>query len=75
MAWRRSGDKPLSEPMMVRLPTHICVTRPQRVKQNNMAYGLDDVCSKQVENNELLRITNKSNLEHIMWVFDKQRSS
>ena len=31
MAWRRSGDKPLSEPMMVRLPTHICVTRPQWV--------------------------------------------
>ena len=29
MAWRRSGDKPLSEPMMVNLPTHICVTRPQ----------------------------------------------
>ena len=31
MAWRRSGDKPLSEPMMVTLPTHICVTRPQWV--------------------------------------------
>ena len=31
MAWRRSGDKPLSEPMMVRLPMHICVTRPQWV--------------------------------------------
>ena len=29
MAWRRPGDKPLSEPMMARLPTHICVTRPQ----------------------------------------------
>ena len=29
MAWRRSGDKPLSEPMMVSLPTHICVTRLQ----------------------------------------------
>ena len=29
MAWRRPGDKSLSEPMMVRLPTHICVTRPQ----------------------------------------------
>ena len=29
MAWRRPGDKPLSEPMMVSLPTHICVTRPQ----------------------------------------------
>ena len=33
MAWRRPGDKPLSEPMMVRLPTHICVTRPQWVNQ------------------------------------------
>ena len=32
MAWRRPGDKPLSEPMMVCLPTHICVTRPQWVK-------------------------------------------
>ena len=31
MAWRRPGDKPLSEPMMVRLPTHICVSRPQWV--------------------------------------------
>ena len=29
MAWRRSGDKPLSEPMMVKSPTHTCVTRPQ----------------------------------------------
>ena len=33
MAWRRSGDKALSEPMMVSLPTHICVTRPQWVKK------------------------------------------
>ena len=32
MAWRRSGDKPLSEPVMVSLPTHICVTRPHWVK-------------------------------------------
>ena len=29
MAWRRPGDKPLSEPMMVSLLTHICVTRSQ----------------------------------------------
>ena len=29
MAWRRSGDKPLSEPMMVSLQTHVRVTRPQ----------------------------------------------
>ena len=32
MAWRRPGDKPLSEPMMINLPTHICVARPQWVK-------------------------------------------
>ena len=32
MAWRRPGDKPLSEPMMVSLLMHICVTRPQWVK-------------------------------------------
>ena len=31
MAWRRPGDKPLSEPMVVRSLTHICVTRPQWV--------------------------------------------
>ena len=31
MAWRRPGDKPLSEPMMVSLLTHKCVTRPQWV--------------------------------------------
>ena len=32
MAWRRPGDKPLYEPMMVSLLTHICVTRLQWVK-------------------------------------------
>ena len=33
MAWRPPGDKPLSEPMMVCLLTHICVTRPQWVNK------------------------------------------
>ena len=32
MAWRRPGDKPLSEAMVVSLLTHKCVTRPQWVK-------------------------------------------
>ena len=39
MAWVRSGDKPLSEPMMDILLTHICVTQPQWVKlkdKNNL---------------------------------------
>ena len=38
MAWRRPGDKPLSEPMMVSLTTHICVTRPQWVKLISSMY-------------------------------------
>ena len=32
MDWRRPGDKPLSETMVLSLLTHICVTRPQWVK-------------------------------------------
>ena len=32
MAWHRSGDKPLSEPTMASLLTHICVPLPQWVK-------------------------------------------
>ena len=33
MAWRGPGDKPLSEPMMVTLLRHICITRPQWVNK------------------------------------------
>ena len=40
MAWRRSDDKPLSEPMMVSLLTHICVTRPQWVKQPGVVHHI-----------------------------------
>ena len=32
MAWCRPGDNPLSEPMMVSLLTHVCITRPQWAK-------------------------------------------
>ena len=31
MAWCRPDDKPLSEPMVVSLPTHTCVNQPQWV--------------------------------------------
>ena len=31
MAWRRPGDKPLSEPVVVSLLTNICITRPRWV--------------------------------------------
>ena len=34
MAWRRPGDKPLSESIMVSLLTYICVARPQWFNPN-----------------------------------------
>ena len=40
MAWHRPGDKPLSEPVMVNLLTHICVTRPQWVKCGTIFWQL-----------------------------------
>ena len=33
--WCRPGDKPLFEPMMASLPTHICVTRPHWVNRSH----------------------------------------
>ena len=38
MAWCRLGDKPLSEPMVVSLLTHICIIRPQWVKHKLQIY-------------------------------------
>ena len=40
MAWRQPYDKPLSEPMMIRLPTHICVSRPQWVNGLSWTSGV-----------------------------------
>ena len=42
MAWRRPGDKPSFEPMMLSLLTHICVTRPQWVNsmEGDKTYSL-----------------------------------
>ena len=39
MAWRRSSNKPLSEPMMVNSLTHICITQSQWV---NVTYEKKD---------------------------------
>ena len=38
MAWRQADDKPLSEPMMVMLLMHICITRPQWVHMHSSHY-------------------------------------
>ena len=45
MAWRRPGDTPLSEPMLVSLPTHLCVTRPQWVNSYYIT-TLNDICKQ-----------------------------
>ena len=39
MAWRRISDKPLSEPMMVSLLTHICAIRPQWVNNIERSFS------------------------------------
>ena len=46
MAWRRPGDKPLSEPMMVNLLTHISVTRPQWVNDVHNVITSPNDCSR-----------------------------
>ena len=41
MAWYWPGNKPLSEPVMVSLPMHICITWPQSVK--DVDYSCDQL--------------------------------
>ena len=52
-----SCDKPLSEPMMVSLPTHICVTRPRWVNSSLSGqigrYFEDDIFKCIIVNEEL----------------------
>ena len=42
MDWRCPGDKPLSEPMMVSVLMHLCITRPQWVKKNAIRTNVFD---------------------------------
>ena len=63
MAWRRPGDKSLSEPMMVVLPTHICVTRPQWVN-----WMLSALLSEWTSNQSLVDELNASGI----WRIDTQ---
>ena len=53
MVWRRPGDKPLSEPMVISLLTHTFVTRPQWVKANSTFYSTQQSYQK---NNSQIRI-------------------
>ena len=42
MAWHRPGDMLLSEPIMVRVPTYMCVTRPQWVNHSEELIWLNN---------------------------------
>ena len=68
MAWRWPGDKPLSEPMMVSLLTHICITWPQWVNlpwlpilsihiAHQISFMLCENCVVQGYNYEALNLT------------------
>ena len=39
MAWRQSGNKPVSKPMMVSLLMHICITWPQWIKIHMFSFN------------------------------------
>ena len=69
MAWRRPGDKPLSEPMMVSLPMHICVARPQWVKDCLSRYGNFHYKDKMVVKPSYLYNGNSytGGLTHLYW--------
>ena len=49
MAWRRSGDKPLSEPIKCSLLTPVCVTRTQRVKLASGSTNYVSLTSLQIQ--------------------------
>ena len=44
MAWCRPGDKPSSQPMMIKFPAHICVPRRQWVNSVPAWKGSKDFC-------------------------------
>ena len=72
MAWRRPGDKPLSQLMMVRLPTRICVTRPQWVKITShylSSFGTSQ--TKMPCNYVEFRGAPKSKYTHLRWWWQK----
>ena len=70
MAWRWQGDKPLSEHMMVNLPTHVCVTRPQWI--NSISCNKTGLSFNSLSNKQTMRSTVRgiSNMLICVYVFD-----
>ena len=70
MAWGWSGDRPLSEPMMVNLLMHICITLPQWVNTlrpiQNVCHFADDILNCIMFNEKAL-ISIKISLTIVPW--------
>ena len=64
MAWRRPGAKPSSEPMMVRLLMHICVTWPHNVNEATPCSSLDTVTMGPV----LQKLANKNKSTIVLFI-------
>ena len=74
IAWRRPGDKPLSETMMVSLTTHICPPRPQWVNTPTPPFWPSPWYKAIVEPGELANSLHP-NLSHIRWGRSKSRKN
>ena len=61
MAWHQSGNKPLSEPMMVSLLMQICVAQPQSVNPVNW-----NPPANKVDKSIMLIYHQTSNISHIL---------
>ena len=66
MAWRRPGDRQLSEPMMVSLLTNICVTQTQWVNSGQTTKTLteENVID---DKSTLVQAIAWTNFDHILW--------
>ena len=77
MAWRWPGDKPLSEPMMVRSLMHICITWPQWVNISSLnsiwysSYIMPDFYLGKQKPNQKFCYIFKQNMK---WTFLLQRN-
>ena len=75
MAWCRLGDKPLSKPMVVNLLTHLCVTRPQWIK-NKKGVQQENKSKKKASENRGRRFTvfdysldySGRTMAHVQWL-------
>ena len=73
MTWRQSGDKPLSEPMMVSLVMYICLTWPQWVKAKQISPLLIQITGVTYLFHKAINMTNSISVWHLTLLLIKFR--